>query len=48
VRDLNLRELAALVPILVLCVVIGVYPQPLLNTINPAVEAVAVVAISRI
>jgi NADH-quinone oxidoreductase subunit M len=40
-RDLNAREWAALVPILALCVVIGVYPQPLLNTINDDVEAVA-------
>jgi NADH-quinone oxidoreductase subunit M len=32
VGDLNLRELAALVPIAVLCVAIGVYPRPLLDT----------------
>ncbi len=31
VADLNLREWAALVPIAVLCLVIGVYPQPLLD-----------------
>jgi NADH:ubiquinone oxidoreductase subunit 4 (subunit M) len=32
VPDLNLRELAALVPIAVLCVFLGVYPQPVLDT----------------
>jgi NADH-quinone oxidoreductase subunit M len=32
VHDLNLRELAALVPIAVVCVLLGVYPQPLLNS----------------
>jgi NADH-quinone oxidoreductase subunit M len=31
VADLNLRELAALVPIALLCLFIGVYPQPLLD-----------------
>jgi len=41
VRDLNLRELAALAPILILCLGIGVYPQPLLETIRPDVDAVA-------
>ncbi|HEV3261699.1 MAG TPA: NADH-quinone oxidoreductase subunit M, partial [Gemmataceae bacterium] len=33
VRDLGLRELAALAPIAVLCVAIGVYPQPFLKAI---------------
>jgi NADH-quinone oxidoreductase subunit M len=32
VHDLNLRELAALVPIAVVCVLLGVYPQPVLNS----------------
>jgi len=42
VRDMNLRELLALAPICVLCLWIGVRPQPLLDTIGPDVEAVAV------
>ncbi|MCC6417255.1 MAG: NADH-quinone oxidoreductase subunit M [Gemmataceae bacterium] len=32
VGDLNLREWFALGPIMVLCVVVGVYPQPILDT----------------
>jgi NADH-quinone oxidoreductase subunit M len=41
VRDMNLRELLALAPICVLCLWIGVRPQPLLDTIGPDVQAVA-------
>jgi len=41
IRDLTLRELIALVPIVILCVWIGVRPQPLLETIRPDVEALA-------
>lgn len=40
VRDLNAREVAALVPIAVLCVVLGVYPRPVLKTIERDVEIV--------
>ena len=36
-RDLGVRELAALVPLLVLVVALGFFPKPLLNVINPAV-----------
>jgi NADH-quinone oxidoreductase subunit M len=38
-RDLNLREVAALAPLLVLIVVLGFYPKPLTAIINPAVGA---------
>src|SRR5207253_2089374 len=41
VADLNLRELAALVPIALACVVIGVYPQPLLNSVEHDIGVVA-------
>jgi NADH-quinone oxidoreductase subunit M len=41
VGDLNLRELGALVPIAVLCVVIGVYPQPILDTAKKEITLVA-------
>jgi len=41
VRDMSLRELAALVPIAAACLWIGVRPQPLVDMIRPDVEAVA-------
>jgi len=37
-KDLNLREISALAPLLVLIVVLGFYPTPLTAIINPAVE----------
>jgi NADH-quinone oxidoreductase subunit M len=40
-KDLNWRELAALAPIAVLCVVIGVYPQPMLEVMKPELDAIA-------
>lgn len=36
--DLNAREIAILTPIAVLCLMLGVYPKPLVNTIQPAAE----------
>ncbi len=45
-KDLNLREILTLLPLLVLIVWIGLYPQPFFNLINPAVEnLVALVAL---
>jgi NADH-quinone oxidoreductase subunit M len=41
IGDLNVRELSALIPIAVLCVVIGVYPQPVLKTSEKEIELVA-------
>ena len=41
VRDMNIREALAIVPIAVACLAIGVRPQPLLEIIKPDVEAVA-------
>ena len=41
VADLNAREVAALAPLLGLCLVLGLFPQPLLNLIRPDVEAVS-------
>jgi NADH-quinone oxidoreductase subunit M len=35
---LNLREILTMVPLLVLIFWLGIYPQPFLNLINPAVE----------
>ena len=37
-KDLSLRELAAVVPLLVMAVVIGVYPKPFLSRIEPSVR----------
>jgi proton-translocating NADH-quinone oxidoreductase, chain M len=38
-RDLNLRETFAVAPLLVLILLFGVYPKPILDVINPAVKA---------
>jgi NADH-quinone oxidoreductase subunit M len=38
-RDLNVREVAAVAPLLVLIVFLGIYPKPVLDVINPAVKA---------
>jgi NADH-quinone oxidoreductase subunit M len=38
-RDLNARELVALAPLLLLIVVLGFFPKPALDVINPGVEA---------
>src|SRR3954453_23769906 len=40
IRDINGRELLAVVPICALCLWIGVMPQPVLNTVRPDVDAV--------
>jgi NADH-quinone oxidoreductase subunit M len=39
VRDLSAREIAVVTPLIALIVVLGVYPQPLLHLIEPAVAA---------
>ncbi|MCX6398222.1 MAG: NADH-quinone oxidoreductase subunit M [Propionibacteriales bacterium] len=36
--DLNVREVASLAPVLLLIVVLGFFPKPLLSVINPAVD----------
>ena len=40
--DLNFREIAILAPIAVACLVIGLYPKPLLNAVEPCVKEVLV------
>ena len=37
-KDLNLREIITMVPLLVMIFWLGIYPQPFFNLINPAVE----------
>jgi NADH-quinone oxidoreductase subunit M len=44
VRDLNGRELAALVPIAVCCVALGVFPKPFLDSTAPDLKVVARIA----
>lgn len=41
VPDLTPREIALLAPILSLCLLLGVYPQPILDSIEPDVKVVA-------
>ena len=38
-RDLRLREVLAIAPLLALMIFLGIYPKPLTDVINPAVEA---------
>ena len=37
-KDLRPRELLAVVPLIVLIIGVGVYPKPVLDIINPAVQ----------
>ncbi len=41
--DLNPRELTALVPIAILCLVIGIRPQPVLEVMQPELDAIAAI-----
>jgi NADH-quinone oxidoreductase subunit M len=38
--DLRAREVGALAPLLALIVVLGFYPQPVLDTLNPTVDSI--------
>ncbi len=42
-RDLNTREIFALAPIAVLCVVIGVFPQAVLKPMQPDIDSIAAI-----
>ena len=44
VADLNGREIATLVPIAALCLFLGIYPKPFLDTIKPELRFVAKLA----
>lgn len=44
VGDLKPREWAALLPLMALCLLIGVWPQPVLDTMRPAVQTVEYIA----
>jgi NADH-quinone oxidoreductase subunit M len=41
VSDLSPREWASLAPIMVLCVVLGVYPQPVIETARPDLQVIS-------
>jgi NADH-quinone oxidoreductase subunit M len=38
--DLRVREIVALAPLLLLIVVLGLYPKPVLDTLNPTVDSI--------
>jgi NADH:ubiquinone oxidoreductase subunit 4 (subunit M) len=39
-KDLNAREIGILLPLAALCIFIGLYPRPILESIDPAVRSV--------
>jgi len=39
IKDLKAREIAAVAPLLVLMLLLGFYPKPVTDIINPAVKA---------
>ncbi len=41
-KDLNGREIAALVPVSIMIIALGVFPAPLLNVIEPAVDRIMI------
>jgi NADH-quinone oxidoreductase subunit M len=41
ILDLNLREFLAIGPVAAACLLIGVYPQPLIESMRPEIEALA-------
>ncbi len=48
VHDINAREVAALAPLLMLCLLLGVYPQPVLDSVKPDIEVVERILQKRI
>jgi NADH-quinone oxidoreductase subunit M len=41
ISDITPREIATLAPIMALCLLLGVYPQPILNSVQPDIDVVA-------
>jgi NADH-quinone oxidoreductase subunit M len=41
VSDITPREIATLAPIMALCLLLGVYPQPILDSVKPDIDVVA-------
>jgi NADH-quinone oxidoreductase subunit M len=44
IRDLDGREVATLAPIALLCLILGVYPQPFLDTTRADLDVIAEIA----
>ncbi len=40
IRDLTPREIGVLAPIAVVCLVLGLYPKPVLNSLEPQVKSI--------
>lgn len=47
VHDLDGREIAALAPIMVACLLLGVYPQPVIESMKPDIDVVAKIIEAR-
>lgn len=47
VGDITPREIATLAPIMALCLLIGIWPQPMLNSMKPDVDVVANILSNR-
>jgi len=41
-KDLNAKELSALIPLVLLVAILGIYPKPLLSTIDMSVQKMLV------
>jgi NADH-quinone oxidoreductase subunit M len=41
IEDITPREIATLAPIMALCLLLGVYPQPILDSVKPDIDVVA-------
>jgi NADH-quinone oxidoreductase subunit M len=41
IEDITPREIATLAPIMALCLLLGVYPQPILNSVKPDIDVIA-------
>lgn len=47
VRDITPREIVILAPIMAACLLIGIYPQPILNSMKPDIDVVARILADR-
>src|SRR5205823_4102663 len=47
IEDITPREIATLAPIMALCLLLGVYPQPILDSVKPDIDVVANILIDR-
>jgi NADH-quinone oxidoreductase subunit M len=47
IEDISPREIATLAPIMALCLLLGVYPQPILDSVRPDIDVVATILQER-